>query len=178
MTISLIFAMDEARGIGIDNKLPWRLPADLAFFKKTTLGHTILMGRKTYDSIGKPLPGRRNVILTRDPEFKAEGCEIVHSAKEAVKPYGRGGDKASEELFVIGGAELFGLLLPHADRMYITEIAHRFEADTFFPEIDRTQWRVVSREKGIRDEKNPYDYEFVLYERVSGQADTELQQVE
>lgn len=168
MTISLILAMDEARGIGIDNQLPWRLPADLAFFKKTTLGHTILMGRKTFDSIGKPLPGRHNVILTRDPAFEAAGCEVVHSVEEAVKAYGRGGDKETEELFVIGGAELFGLLLPYADRMYITEIAHRFKADTFFPEVDRRQWRVVSREKGIRDEKNPYDYEFVLYERESG----------
>lgn len=172
MTISLILAMDELRGIGINNKLPWRLPADLAFFKKTTLGHTILMGRKTYESIGRPLPGRQNVVLTRDASFVAEGCEVVHSAEEVAAAYGRAGSKAAEELFVIGGAEVYDLMLPQADRMYITEIAHRFEADAFFPEVDRGQWRVVSREKGIRDEKNPYDFEFVIYERVSRQADS------
>ncbi|MBP1157213.1 MULTISPECIES: dihydrofolate reductase [unclassified Paenibacillus] len=172
MTISLILAMDEARGIGRNNKLPWRLPADLAFFKKTTLGHTILMGRKTYESIGRPLPGRHNVILTRDASFKAEGSEVLHSVEEAAAAYGRGGSKETEELFVIGGAEVYGLMLPYADRMYITEIAHRFEADAFFPDVDQEQWRVVSRERGIRDDKNPYDFEFVIYERVSKQADS------
>lgn len=163
MIISFIVAMDERRGIGVDNKLPWHLPADLAFFKKVTTGHTILMGRKTFESIGRPLPKRRNVVLTRDPHFAAEGCEIVHSVQEAIERYG--GDAEGGELFVIGGAEVFRLFMPYADNLYITEIAHRFEADTFFDPIEETEWRVISREQGLRDEKNPYDYEFVVYER-------------
>lgn len=125
------------------------------------------MGRKTFDSLGgKPLPRRRNVILTRDESFAAPGCETITSAEEAVKPYRAGGDKAGEELFVIGGAELFSLLMPYADRMYITEIHHTFETDVFFSEVDPSQWREVSRTKGPQDERNPYDYDFVVYERA------------
>ncbi|WP_306293553.1 dihydrofolate reductase [Paenibacillus sp. 32352] len=161
--ISFIVAMDEQRGIGVDNRLPWHLPADLAFFKRVTSGHTILMGRKTFESIGRPLPKRRNVILTRDRAFTAEGCEVVHSVEEALERYGAASE--SGELFVIGGAEVFRLFMPYADKMYITEIAHRFEADTFLDELDLSGWTIVSREKGPRDEKNPYDYEFVIYER-------------
>ncbi|WP_159885100.1 dihydrofolate reductase [Paenibacillus puerhi] len=170
MTISFILAMDEARGIGYQNKLPWHLPADLQFFKRTTMGGTILMGRKTYDSIGKPLPGRTNVVLTRDEHFRAEGCQVIRSVTEAVERYGRGGEKAGEELFVIGGAEVFRLLMPYADRLYVTEIRHTFAADTFFPELEPGVWREVTREPGIRNEKNPYDYDFVLYERERGEA--------
>jgi len=166
MIISMIFAMDEQRGIGVDNKIPWRLPEDMAFFRKTTSGHTVLMGRKTYDSIGKPLPKRRNVILTRDKSFAVEGCEVVHSVEEALERFGGGSSAADDELFVIGGAEVYSLFLPHADKLYITEIAHRFEADTFLPEIDLSQWTVTSRVKGIKDDKNRYDYEFVTYERI------------
>ncbi|WP_284644142.1 dihydrofolate reductase [Paenibacillus silviterrae] len=162
--ISYIFAMDENRGIGVDNKLPWRLPADLARFKKLTLQHTILMGRKTFDSIGrKPLPKRRNVVLTRDKSFQAEGCEVIHSIDEVVARYG---GAEEEELFVIGGTEVFALLMPHADKMYVTEIAHRFPADTWFPEVDPAEWKAVLREKGVKNEDNPYDYEFVDYVRV------------
>lgn len=163
MIISFIVAMDERRGIGLHNKLPWHLPADLAFFKKVTTGHTILMGRKTFESIGRPLPKRRNVVLTRDRQFTAEGCDIVHSVEEAIERYGA--DNENGELFVIGGAEVFRLFMPYADKLYITEIAHRFEADTFFDPIERSDWYVLSREKGPRDDKNPYDYEFVTYER-------------
>ncbi|MDF2958422.1 MAG: dihydrofolate reductase [Paenibacillus sp.] len=163
MTISMIYAMDEQRGIGIDNKIPWRLPEDMAFFRRTTSGHTVLMGRKTYESIGKPLPKRRNVILTRDSRFTAEGCEVVHSVEAALEQFR---NEADEELFVIGGAEIYGLFMPHADRLYVTEIAHRFEADAFMPEIDASEWKVSSRVKGIKDDKNPYDYEFVTYERI------------
>lgn len=166
MTISFLFAMDEARGIGINNRLPWRLPADLAFFRKTTTGHTVLMGRKTYDSIGKPLPKRHNIVLTRDTGFSAEGVEVIHSPEEVAKQYGWTGPRQDEELFVIGGAEVFRQLLPFADRMYVTEIAHRFEADTFFPEMDWSEWMAVSRVPGVKDEKNPYDYTFITYERV------------
>lgn len=166
MTISYILAMDEGRGIGIDNRLPWHLPADLAYFRQKTTGSTILMGRKTYDSLGKPLPKRTNVILTRDESFQAEGCTVIRSFEDVVRQYGRGGRSEEEELFVIGGAEVFRLLMPYADRLYITEIAHSFEADTFFPELEPSEWREVSREPGVKDEKNPYDYAFVVYERV------------
>jgi dihydrofolate reductase len=161
--ISFVFAMDEQRGIGIDNRLPWRLPADLARFKQLTLNHTILMGRKTYDSIGRPLPRRRNVVLTRDPSFQAEGCDIIHSLDEVVARYGGANE---EELMVIGGTEVFKLLLPHADKMYITEIHHTFPADTWFPEVDPADWKAVYRETGLKNEDNPYDYEFVDYVRV------------
>ncbi|WP_282939743.1 dihydrofolate reductase [Paenibacillus sp. RC67] len=163
MIISFIFAMDERRGIGLNNQLPWHLPADLAFFKKVTSGHTILMGRKTYESIGRPLPKRRNVILTRDAAFAAEGCEVVHSVEEALERYGPHAENG--ELFVIGGAEVFRLFMPYADKMVVTEIAHEFEADTFFDELDLTKWNRISKEQGPRDEKNPYDYAFVIYER-------------
>ncbi|CAG7627908.1 Dihydrofolate reductase [Paenibacillus solanacearum] len=162
MTVSFIFAMDETRGIGIDNKMPWYLPNDFAYFKSKTLGHTVLMGRKTFDSLGgKPLPKRRNVVLTRDPSFSAEGIETVRTVEEAME-YGRG----EEELFVIGGSEVFRLFLPYADRMYVTEIAHRFRVDTYFMEVDMQEWREASRERGLKDERNPYAYDFVVYERI------------
>jgi dihydrofolate reductase len=159
MGISFIFAMDRNRAIGNDNQLPWHLPADLKFFKKITTGHPILMGRKTYQSIGKPLPGRRNVVITQDPKFTAEGCEIVHSVEEAAAQF------EQEELFVIGGSEIFRLFLPLVDRMYITRIEHEFAADTYFPEVNMQVWTLVSNEQGIQDEKNPYEYYFQLYER-------------
>ncbi|KIL39163.1 dihydrofolate reductase [Gordoniibacillus kamchatkensis] len=162
MTISLLLAMDRNRGIGVDNKLPWRLPADLAYFKRLTTGHTVLMGRRTYESIGKPLPNRHNVVVTRDRSYRAEGCEIVHDLEEALRRYeGKGGD----ELFVIGGGEIFNAALPVADKLYITYIDHEFAADTFFPAVDENAWQLVSREPGVKDERNPYDYEFRVYER-------------
>ncbi|MFD0697321.1 dihydrofolate reductase [Paenibacillus sp. GCM10027628] len=159
MSISFIFAMDRNRAIGVNNKLPWHLPADLKFFKSVTMGHPILMGRKTYDSIGKPLPGRRNVILTQNSQFQAEGCEVVHSVEEAVQAF------RDEELFVIGGAEIFRLMAEVVDRMYITYIDHEFEADTYFGEMDMSEWTLVSSEQGERNEKNPYAYYFRIYDR-------------
>lgn len=157
--ISFIVAMDKNRVIGRNNKLPWHLPADLAYVKKTTMGHPLLMGRKTYESIGRPLPGRTNIVFTRNPHYEAEGCVVVHSVEEAIRKFGDG------ELFIFGGAVIYRLFLPVADRMYVTEIEHEFEGDTFFPEIDPAEWREISRVKGVRDEKNPYDYYFVVYER-------------
>lgn len=160
MSISLLLAMDRNRGIGLNNQLPWRLPADLAFVKKTTLGHTLLMGRKTYESIGKPLPGRTNVILTQNKDFAAPDCIIVYSVEEAIARYFK------EELFIFGGAEIYRLFMPHVEKMHITYIDHEFEVDTFFPEINLAEWELVSNEKGIKDEKNPYDYYFQTYERI------------
>ncbi|MFC0213966.1 dihydrofolate reductase [Paenibacillus chartarius] len=164
MTIAMLLAMDRNNGIGIDNKLPWRLPADMAYFRKVTKGRTVLMGRKTHESIGKPLPNRLNVIVTRDPSYKAEGCVVEHSLEEALRRH----NPADDELIVIGGAEICKAAMPYTDKLYITHIYHEFAADTFFPEIEASVWEVTSREPGVKDEENPYDYEFVVYERKTG----------
>lgn len=160
--ISLLVAMDKNQLIGKDNDLPWRLPADLAYFKRVTMGHPIIMGRKTYDSIGRPLPGRENIIVTRDTSYEAEGCKVIHSIEEIVKM----NEQTDQELFVIGGAEIFKEILPYSDRLYITEINEEFEGDTYFPAFDKSKWEVISEEKGIKDEKNPYDYKFLVYEKI------------
>ena len=160
--ISFIFAMDKNRVIGKDNQLPWHLPADLKFFKKTTMGHPIIMGRKTYESIGKPLPGRENIIVTRNVHYHPEGCTVIHSFAELKKLAA----EKQEEVFVIGGAELFNTLFPIAERLYITMIAHEFAGDTYFPEFDESDWSLVSVEKGETDERNPYEYSYNIYERI------------
>lgn len=159
--ISLIVAMDDNNLIGRDNDLPWRIPADLAYFKKTTFGHPVLMGRKTFDSIGKPLPGRENIVLTRNEQFSPEGVTIIHSLDEMLltKTY------ADQNLFIIGGAEIFKECLHIADRLYITKIHDTFEGDTYFPEFDEETYRIIYREKGPKDKKNPYDYEFLILEK-------------
>jgi dihydrofolate reductase len=161
MTISLLLAMDRNNGIGLGNKMPWRLPADLAYFKALTLGHTIVMGRRTFESVGsKPLPGRRNVVLTRDSSFRAEGCETAHSLEEALQRYA-----GEEELFIVGGGEIYAKSMPYADKLYITVFDHEFEVDTHFPQVNEAEWRIASEKPGVRDERNPYDYVFRVYER-------------
>jgi dihydrofolate reductase len=157
--ISFVVAMDENRAIGKDNDLPWYLPNDLKHFKKTTMGKPIVMGRKTYESIGKPLPGRENIVVTRDQSYEAEGTTIVHSVDEVLQ-------LNAEEICVIGGSEIFKQFLPVADRLYITEIHHTFDADTYFPELSADEWKEVSRTEGIVDEKNKYPHEFVVYEKI------------
>ena len=159
--ISFIVAMDNHRVIGKENQLPWHLPADLKFFKKVTMGHPIIMGRKTYESIGKPLPGRENVIVTRNIEYGSDGCIVLHTVEELLQY----AEEKREEVFVSGGAELFKAIFPYADRLYITEIDYEFEGDTYFPEFNPSEWVRTSHEKGIKDEKNPYDYFFNIYER-------------
>ncbi|MGF7532897.1 dihydrofolate reductase DfrA [Bacillus mexicanus] len=158
--ISFIFAMDANRLIGKDNDLPWHLPNDLAYFKKVTSGHSIIMGRKTYESIGRPLPNRKNIVVTSAPASQFPGCTVVSSIKDVLDIC-----SDSEECFVIGGAQLYTALFPYADRLYMTKILHEFEGDRHFPEFDETDWKLVSAEKGIKDEKNPYDYEFLIYEK-------------
>ncbi|MFJ5623832.1 dihydrofolate reductase [Peribacillus loiseleuriae] len=160
--ISFMFAMDENRIIGKDNTLPWYLPADLQYFKKVTMGHPILMGRKTYESIGKPLPGRENIILTRNADYQQEGITVISDMKEAVAY----ADALDEEVFVIGGAEIFQQLLSDCKRLYITQIHHSFEGDTYFPELNMSKWQTVSRTTGIVDEKNRYPHEFIVLERI------------
>lgn len=159
--ISFILAMDENRVIGKDNQLPWHLPEDLKFFKRVTMGHPIAMGRKTHESIGRILPGRENIIITRQPNFQCEGCTVFYSVQEFVN-YCR---KQDDEIFVIGGAEIFKETFPFADRLYITMIREEFEGDTFFPDFDERDWELKSCEKGIKNDKNPYDYEFRIYQR-------------
>ncbi|MFC3885081.1 dihydrofolate reductase [Bacillus songklensis] len=159
--ISFLVAMDKNRVIGRDNQLPWHLPADLKFFKEITMGHPVIMGRKTHESIGRPLPGRENIIITRNEHYKAEGCTVLHSIS-AIKEIE---EQRNEELFVIGGAQIFQHTFPIADRLYITWIEEEFEGDTYFPEFDEHDWELVSRKKGIKDEKNPYDYYFLMYDR-------------
>lgn len=159
--ISLIVAMDQNRVIGKNNKLPWHLPADLQYFKKVTMGHPIVMGRKTFESIGRVLPGRENVIVTRNQEFKAEGCVVLHDIAQ-IKMFA---DNHDEEVFVIGGAEIFKEILPFTDRLYITEIHETFEGDTFFPEIDENEWDEISSNPGSVDEKNRFEHDFIILQK-------------
>lgn len=156
--ISLIVAMGKNHVIGLNNQMPWHLPADLAYFKKVTTGHPILMGRKTFESIGRPLPNRTNVILTRDTSFQAEGCTVIHSIDDAIEL------AKKEDLFIIGGAEIYNQFLPFVEKMYITKISESFEGDTFFPEFG-DGWQLVASEKHRADEKNQYDYEFQIFEK-------------
>ena len=144
MIISLIAAMDRNRVIGRDNQLPWRLPEDLKRFKAITLGHPVLMGRKTFESIGRPLPGRRNFVISRQKEYRAEGVTVVYSLEVALTLC------ASEpEVFVIGGAEIYRLALPRADRLYLTIIEKEHEGDAHFPEWPRDEYREIAREEHL-----------------------------
>lgn len=158
--ISLISALARNGVIGINNALPWRLPEDLKYFKSLTLGHHILMGRKTYESIGKPLPGRTTVIITRGNFPAPEGVKIAHSLREAIEICGD-----DEEIFFVGGADLYGQALPLADRLYLTEIQAEFAGDAWFPEFDRKRWREVRRDARHADTSG-MRYDFVVYERA------------
>ena len=158
MRVSLVVAMSADRLIGQGGGLPWRLPADLRHFKSITMGKPILMGRKTHESIGKPLPGRENIVLTRDRSFRAEGCRVVHSIEEALAAAG-----ANDELMVIGGAEIYRAFLDRADRMYMTLVEGEFRGDTHFPPYDEQAWKEVERESHEADEKNPYAFTFLTY---------------
>ncbi|MCH8004017.1 MAG: type 3 dihydrofolate reductase [Nanoarchaeota archaeon] len=160
MIISLIAAMGKNRVIGKDNSLPWNLPADMKYFRDNTKGKPVIMGRKTYESIGKPLPNRTNIIITRDQNYKAEGCIIVHSADEALKAVGN-----VEEIMVIGGSQIYKEFLPKANKMYLTFIDAEFDGDTYFPEYKIEEWKEISYEEHERDAENPYDYRFVVLER-------------
>lgn len=160
-TISLIAAIDKNGVIGKDGKeLPWYLPADLKRFKNITMGKPIIMGRKTYESIGKPLPGRTNIIITRKENYEAPGCLVVHSPEEALQAAGE-----APEIMVIGGAEIFAQFMPRASRLYLTLIDRAFEGNVYFPKWDAAEWREVSRETHEPDEKNFYAYTFIVLER-------------
>lgn len=156
--LTMVVAIDAQRGIGVNNQLPWHLPEDLAHFKRVTLGRPIIMGRKTFDSIGRPLPGRQNIVVTRNADWRHEGVDAVSSLDEAIASVA--GDEAS----IIGGAQIFTAALGLADRMIVTEIAHSFDCDTFFPAIDPAVWTETAREEH-HSEANGYGYAFVTYER-------------
>jgi len=158
--LTIIAAIAHNNVLGKNNQLIWHLPADLKRFKKTTFGHCVIMGRKTYESLGKPLPNRTNIVITRDKNFKADGCVIVHSLNEAIKEA-----KTDDNPFILGGANIYKQAITLADVLDLTFVHHNFEGDVFFPEIDRSVWKEASRQDFKADTKNKYDYSFVRFER-------------
>lgn len=158
--ITIIAAIAENNALGKDNQLIWHLPADLKRFKKVTSNHPVIMGRKTFESLGKPLPNRTNIIITRNVNFKAEGCVVVNSLQQAIEI-----SKGDEDPFILGGAEIYKQAIEIADKLDLTFVHHQFEADAFFPEIDKTIWTETSRETFKADDKNKYDFSFVSYIR-------------
>jgi dihydrofolate reductase len=162
LKLSLIVAVAENGVIGNNNQLIWHLPNDLKQFKRLTTGHCIIMGRKTFDSIGKPLPNRTSIIISRNADFKVIDCFTVDSLEKAISI---AQEKGETEAFIIGGAEIYRQTLPFVDKIYLTEVHHSFEGDTFFPKINGTIWRETSREDFGRDEKHLYPYSFVTLEK-------------
>ena len=161
MILSIIVAAAENNVIGRDNGLVWRLSADLKRFKALTTGHTILMGRKTYESVGKALPNRRNIVISRNPDYRAEGCEVVLGVEEALEL-----TKGEDEVFVTGGGTIYKELWDKADRLYLTVVHQECEGDTVIPPVDPGKWKEMSREEHQADEKNECDYTFINYERI------------
>jgi len=159
--LSIIAAMDRNRLIGNNNELPWHLPADLKHFRETTMGKPIIMGRKTWESLGRALPGRTNIVITRNTGYKAEGATVVHSLDDAIHAAGD-----VDEAMIIGGANLYAQALPKADRLYLTEVDGEFEGDAWFPAIDESRWRAESSESHLPDSKNSHPYRFVILEAV------------
>ena len=160
MKTSLIVAMADNNVIGKDNQMPWHLPEDLKYFKRVTMAKPVIMGRKTFESLGKPLPNRTSIIITRNKNYKVEGCIVVHSLKEAIEAA-----KVDENPYILGGAEIYKQALDIADKLDLTIVHQTFDADAFFPKIDLNIWKEVAREDFKADEKNKYDYSFVSYEK-------------
>lgn len=161
MRRSLIVARARNGAIGLANAMPWHLPADLAHFKRTTLGHPVIMGRRTWESIGRALPGRKNIVVSRTPGFRAEGAQVVGSLEEAWRA-----SEGAEEAFVIGGAHLYAEALPEADRIYLTDVMAEVEGDTFFPRLDPRDWRETLLAGQPADGRNAHALRFLLLERV------------
>ena len=162
MIISLIVAMDRNNIIGMDNDLPWRLSSDLKHFKEITMGKPIIMGRKTHESIGRPLPGRENIIITRDQTYVAEGCTVIHDINDMVVFC-----KGQDEIMIMGGAEIYRQTLSKADMLYLTEVHAEVKGNIEFPKFDRSNWKEVSREDHLADEKNEHDFSFVVLEKIT-----------
>ncbi len=163
MIVNAIVAVAKNNVMGKDGDIPWYLPADLKYFKATTLNHHIIMGRKTFESIGRPLPKRTNVVITRQMYYTASSCIICHSVEEALE---KAHDNGEEEVFIIGGAEIYKATMPYWDRLYLTEVDADIEGDTYFPNIDETEWKVVVNDPHQADEKNEYDYTFKILEKI------------
>ncbi|UMB52495.1 dihydrofolate reductase [Lutibacter sp. A64] len=159
--ITIIAAIAKNNALGKDNKLIWHLPADLKRFKQVTLNHHIIMGRKTFESLGKPLPNRTSIIISRNKNYKVEGCIVVNSLEEAIKAAAE-----DENPFILGGAEIYKQAIDIADKLDLTFVHHTFEADAFFPKIDTSIWKETSRQDFKADEKNNYDYSFVSFEKL------------
>lgn len=167
MIISLIAALTRNRVIGLNNGLPWHLPDDMKYFMQTTKAHHVVMGRKNYDSIPekfRPLPNRTNIVVTRQKDFKAPGCTVVHSLGEGIDLARNGGE---QEVFVIGGSDMYQLALPVSHRLYLTEIETELFGDTHFPQFDRAQWKETSRKHHPADDRHAYSFDFVVYDRLS-----------
>ncbi len=167
----MIVAMGKNRVIGLNNQMPWHLPADLAYFKKTTLGKPIIMGRKTYESIGHPLPGRLNIVMSRDKALEIEGCTVVHSIEEALELAQR--ETQSDEVFITGGSHLYERYLKDIELLYITLIDSEFEGDTFFPDYTKYEWQEIKRDKYKADDKNSHSLTFLVLKRLRKDCDTE-----
>jgi dihydrofolate reductase len=175
MQISIIAAIGKNRELGLNNKLLWHLPDDLKNFKELTTGHTIIMGQKTYESIGRPLPNRKNFIMSRNISYQAKDCTVVHSIEEAFKKFEKetGEVNKQDEIFVIGGGEIYKLFLPYAQNLYLTEVEAELPADTFFPihptpalpkgEGENSEWKLISEKFHPKDEKHKYDFCFRKY---------------
>lgn len=158
--VSVIAALAKNRVIGIENRLPWRLPEDLAHFKALTLNHPILMGRKTFESLGRPLPGRTNIVITRNADYRRDGCLVADSIPAAIALC-----EDADEVFFIGGAELYAQVIPLADRLYLTEVDIDAQGDAWFPDYDRSAFREVSRELHTGVKGDALQFDFVVYER-------------
>jgi len=158
--LNAIVAYDINRTIGSDQQIPWRLPADLKHFKKVTMSHPIIMGRKTHESIGRPLPGRRNIVLSRDKDYFVPGCEIVHSIDQALAAVN------DEDAFVIGGGQIYRSFLPKVDKIYVTEVEADLDGDTTFPELKSSDWKKIKLEEFDKDNDNEYSYTFNILERM------------
>ncbi|WP_299754418.1 dihydrofolate reductase [uncultured Pontibacter sp.] len=160
--IAIVVAAAENNVIGKDNDLIWYLPADLKHFKRLTMGHPMIMGRKTYEAIGKPLPGRTSIIITSQIDYHADGCIVVHSLEEAIA---KGKELDAEQVSIIGGANVYRQALPYTDKVYLTRVHHTFDGDAYFPELPENKWQVVEQEQHEPDEKNKYSYTFLTLER-------------
>lgn len=161
MIISAIWAQSKNGVIGVNNQIPWHLPDDLKFFKRTTLGHHIITGRKNYESVGKPLPGRTNVIVTRNRGYAVSGCPVVHSVEDALSLAHKAGE---EEVFIVGGGEIYKAALPYLQKLYMTLIDTEIEGDVYFPEIDWTKWDIIGQEDHPVDERHKFSFSFKVFE--------------
>jgi dihydrofolate reductase len=176
MILSIIAGIGKNNELGLENKLLWNLPRDMKHFRKTTSGHPVIIGQKTFESIGRPLPNRRNIILTRNTEYKKEGIEVAHSIEETLElartspqpaPLKGEGENSEKEVFVIGGAQIYKQMIDRADRLYITHVDKEFTADTFFPTIDMSVWKEISKEHFDVDDTNNLPMDFVVYEKLA-----------